>query len=144
MLLDEIKKQMFSAMKAKDEVKKEILRVAVGEITTEQARGQKEFGDDQVVKILKKLVKSNHESIAAGLQGEQKERLQAENKVLEAFLPKSLSVEQIVEALSAVTEPIKQAAGDGPATGIAMKHLKASGAMVDGRDVSQAVKKLRA
>ena len=38
MLLDEIKAQMFKAMKEGRTVEKEILRVAVGEITTQAAR----------------------------------------------------------------------------------------------------------
>ena len=38
MLLDELKARMFRAMKEKRDVEKEILRVAIGEITTDAAR----------------------------------------------------------------------------------------------------------
>ena len=43
MLVDAIKAKMFEAMKAGDTVAKEILRVAVGEITTDAARAGKKL-----------------------------------------------------------------------------------------------------
>lgn len=141
MLMDEIKKRMFAAMKAKQDVEKEILRVALGEITTEVARGKS--ADDVTEGILKKLVKSNRETLANSTDDAQKSVLEEEIRILESFLPKSLSVEEIVAALAPVAEAIKQAQADGPATGIAMKHLKQSGAIVEGRDVGEAVKQLR-
>ena len=63
--------------------------------------------------------------------------------VLESFLPKTLSVDEIVAALAAVADPIKAAGNDGQATGVAMKHLKSTSALVNGKDVSEAVKKIR-
>ena len=74
MLAEEIKRRMFAAMKAKDNVEKEILRVALGEIT---ARGE-DATDDAVVVILKKLVKSNEESLAAADNIEQRQVLERE------------------------------------------------------------------
>lgn len=144
MLADEIKKQMFSAMKNNETVKKEILRVALGEIQTEAARSAGGFGDAEVVKVLRKLLKSNQESLAAGIAPEQEATLQQENQVLESFLPQQLSTEQIMAALGPVAEEIKAAKADGPAVGTAMKHLKGQGAEVDGKRVAEAVRQLRA
>ncbi len=144
MLLDDIKKRMFSAMKAGQTVEKEILRVAVGEITTQEARGQGALGDDEVRGILRKLVKSNREALDAAQDESTRATLQQEIEVLESLLPKNLSVEQIVAALAPVQDAIRGAAGAGPATGLAMKHLKASGAVVEGKDVGEAVSRIRA
>lgn len=144
MLIDDIKKRMFSAMKAGHTVEKEILRVAVGEITTQEARGQGTLGDDEVRGILRKLVKSNREAFEAAQDEPTRATLQQEIEVLESLLPKNLSVEQIVAALAPVQDAIRSAAGAGPATGLAMKHLKASGAVVEGKDVGEAVGRIRA
>jgi hypothetical protein len=143
MLAEEIKTRMFAAMKAKNTVEKEILRVALGEIQTAQVRSDKPLGEDAVGAILKKIVKSNQESLEATADAEQKRVLAEEIEILQALLPQTLSVDQIVEALAAVAEGIRAAKADGPATGVAMKHLKTSGALVDGKDVALAVKQMR-
>ena len=143
MLLDEIKARMFKAMKAGNVVEKEILRVAVGEITTEAAREGRSGSDEEAQAILRKLIKSNDESIAASEDSSKKATLEEENRILLDFLPKSLDVDAIVAALGPVADAVKAAGNEGQATGVAMKHLKSSGAVVQGKDVAQAVKRLR-
>ena len=142
-LLDQIKAQMFAAMKSGNVTEREILKVAMGEITTDAARPGKKGDDEETLVILKKLVKSNEESIEASQDEAQKAQLRAEIEVLNAYLPKSLGLADIVAALAPVAEAIKAAGNDGQATGVAMKHLKTLGAVVNGKDVSAAVRQLR-
>lgn len=145
MLLDQIKAQMKAAMKAGKTVEKEILRTAIGEISTEAARTDDgTLPDPKVEKILRKLVKSNRDTIENTADDAQKATLEEEIAVLEALLPKSLTVDEIAVALAPVSDAIKAAGNDGQATGVAMKHLKGEGAVVEGKDVSAAVKKIRA
>lgn len=143
MLLDEIKARMFKAMKAGSVVEKEILKVAMGEITTDAARPGKKGDDDETRAILKKLVKSNEETLAQTEDEAKKATLREEIAVLSDFLPKSLSEDDVVAALAPVADGIRAAGNDGQATGVAMKHLKSIGATVDGKVVSAAVKKIR-
>jgi uncharacterized protein YqeY len=143
MLLDEIKARMFRAMKAGNVVEKEILRVAVGEITTEAAREGRRGDDEEARAILRKLIKSNDESLAAGPPAERRASLEQENLILADFLPKALGVDAIVAALGPVRDGIRAAANEGQATGVAMKHLKSTGASVNGKDVAEAVKRVR-
>lgn len=138
-LAAEIKKSMFAAMKAKNVVEKEILRVAMGEIT----RSGDEPSDEEVQALLRKLIKSNREALESASDEEQKTTLNAEIASLQKFLPQALSVEQIVEALSGVADGIKSAPNQGPAMGLAMKTLKSSGAEADSADVAKAVAKIR-
>ena len=143
MLLEAIKAQMFKAMKAGNTVEKEILRVAVGEITTDRAREGRKGDDAEAQTILRKLIKSNDETLAAGVDDAKKATLTEENRILSEFLPKSLDVDAIVAALAPVADAIKAAGNEGQATGVAMKLLKSNGAVVQGKDVAAAVKKLR-
>lgn len=143
MLTETIRARMKAAMKARRNVEKEILRVCLGEITTEEARSGDPMSDAAVEKILRKLLKSNLETLKSTEDEEQRAAITEENAVLESLLPKQLTEDEIVTALAPVADAIKGAPGDGPATGIAMKHLKQSGAAVDGKTVSSAVKKLR-
>lgn len=141
----EIKKAMFAAMKAKNTVEKEILRVSLGEIDTAISRSPDEtISDAEVQAILKKLIKSNREAHDATPDEATRAKLIEENHILERFLPQTLSVEQIVSALSEVAEQIKAAPNQGPAMGIAMKVLKATGAEVNAPDVTQAIAQIRA
>jgi uncharacterized protein len=143
MLIDQIKARMFQAIKAKAQVEKEILRVAVGEITTDAARAGRQGNDEEALGILRKLVKSNEETLASTTDEEKRAVLVEENEILAGFLPKSLTADEISAALAPVVEQIKAAASDGQATGVAMKQLKSLGAVVNGKDVGAAIKELR-
>ncbi len=139
MLIDELKQRMFAAMKAKSLVEKEILRTAIGEVT----RTGEEATDKKVIAILRKMGKSCQETLALTTDELEKQKIHEEMAVLESFLPKALSIADIVTALAPVTEQIRAAGNDGQATGVAMKQLKSTGAEVNGKDVAQAVKQIR-
>jgi len=143
MLLDEIKARMFRAMKEKRDVEKEILRVALGEITTDAARPGRKGDDAEATAILRRLQKSVEESLASVQDEGQRATLKEELEVLASLLPKALGPDELVAALAPVADAIRAATGDGPATGIAMKHLKGAGVAADGKLVSEAVKRLR-
>jgi len=143
MLIDQIKARMFQAIKAGAHVEKEILRVAVGEITTDAARAGRQGNDEEAMGILRKLLKSNEETLASTTDAEKRAVLTQENEILATYLPKSLSVDEIIQALAPVTAQIKAVANDGQATGIAMKQLKSAGLTVNGKDVGAAIKELR-
>ncbi len=143
MLKDDMKSRMLAALKAKRQVEKNILRVALGEVQTIEARTGGQASDDDVGKILRKLIKSNEESLAATTDEARRATLDEENAVLGSLVPTTLSPEEITAALDPVSEAILAAGNDGQATGIAMKHLKGSGAAVEGKDVSAAVRAMR-
>ena len=143
MLLDEIKARMFRAMKEKRDVEKEILRVAVGEITTDAARPGRKGDDAEATAIVRRLQKSVEETLATVQDDAQRATLKEELEILASLLSKALGLDEIVAALAPVAEAIRAASGDGPATGIAMKHLKGAGISADGKLVSEAVKRVR-
>ncbi len=143
MLIDDIKKRMLLAMKEGRTTEKEILRVAIGEVQMNEARGNAP-SDDATVAIVRKLIKSDEETLTMATDSGQRTTLEAELVVLRSLLPASLSIEQIVEALAPVRDAIRAAGNDGQATGVAMKHLRTGTAIVTGKDVSEAVKRVRA
>lgn len=142
MLLDDIRQHIQRAVQAKDSVARDVLRLALGESQTAEANG-KTIGDAEIVTILRKLVKSNEETIALAPDSPQAPTLRHEIAILSALLPKTLSVAQLVDALAPVRDAILAAKADGPATGLAMKHLKSTGAVFEGNDASAAVKAIR-
>jgi uncharacterized protein YqeY len=146
-LVDEIKKQITAAMKSGDSVARDILRLAASEIQTAEARKNAALSDDEAAASVRKLIKSNEETLSLATEGgagqDGAATLRREIEVLSALLPKQLSVDDIVAALASQHDAIKSAKTDGQATGVAMKHLKSVGASVSGNDVGAAVKKIR-
>jgi uncharacterized protein len=141
-IADEISKQIKLAMKAGDVVTREVLRVALGEMQTLEARTGS-LSDAEAASIVRKLIKSNDETMAATGDEGARATLRRENEVLRGLLPATLGVDQIVEALAGVAAAVRAAPNDGAATGVAMKALKAASAEVTGKDVSEAVRRLR-
>ncbi|MEM6506516.1 MAG: GatB/YqeY domain-containing protein [Planctomycetota bacterium] len=142
-LLQTIKQQVIEAMKAKDTVAKDVLRVAQGDIEMHHTRTGEHMTDDQAQKVVRKLIKSNEETLEHASDDTAIEKLRKEIAILEALLPRTLGVDEIVAALAEVSDSIKAAGNDGQATGVAMKHLKPQGLAVEGKDVSAAVRQIR-
>ena len=142
MLIDTLQQRLREAMKARNTIEKEILRVALGELQTQQARGTT-LDDHTVEAVLRKLIKSNRETLDLTGDAEQKATLQSEIEVIESLLPKQLGASEIEQALAPVREAIASAKSDGQATGVAMKQLKTAGAAVDGRLVKQVIASMR-
>jgi uncharacterized protein len=145
MLVDDIKKRAAAAVKQGDTITRDVLRLALGEIQTAEARRNEAVGEEEAAAALRKLIKSNEETLAALPAGDERiDVLKREIEVLASLVPAQMSIAQIVEALGPQLDAIKAAGNDGQATGIAMKHLKTAGADVKGTDVGIAVKQLRA
>ncbi len=144
MFVDDLKKRVTQAMKEKDIVAKEVLRVALGEIQTAEARLARALTDEEAIAIVRKLVKSNEETLAVANEPDHRFALEHENRVLAALLPATLGEEAVVQALASQRDAILAAKSDGQAVGVAMKHLKAAGLTVDGNVVAASVKKIRA
>jgi uncharacterized protein len=142
-LVEELKKRITSSVKEGDTVARDVLRLALGEIQTAEARKSATLSDEEAAVALRKLVKSNEETLGLTTDGERAAALKKEIEVLSSLLPKGMSVDEIVAALSSQVDAIKAAKADGQAVGVAMKHLKSTGASVTGNDVQVAVKKIR-
>lgn len=128
---------------------KAIIRVVLGEISTVEARNNKPLTDEEIQKIFKKMIQNNLEMIEkAKLSAENNkeiyDKLIGENLYLSNLIPKSVSKEDIVIALQEIKDDIKNAKSDGQATGVAMKFLKSKSIAVQGNDVAEAVKIVRA
>ena len=144
MLIDDIKKRVVLAMKAKNTQERDILKVVLGDLQIQETRKGDALTDAEAQQIVRKVIKGNAEMSAALDDAGKIQTIQEENTILESLLPQTLSVGQITEALAAVVDAIKAAGNDGQATGVTMKQLKSTGAQVQGGDVAAAVRQIRA
>jgi uncharacterized protein YqeY len=136
------------AMKARDDLARDLLRVILGEVSTRRARTGKEPDDGEVHGIVRKLIAGNDETRKelerrGQTTHEAYGRLARENAYLETLLPRTLDAAAIRKELEPITAELKGARNGGQATGLAMKHLKGKGLAVQGEDVAAAVRELR-
>lgn len=141
-----IQSDMVSAMKAKEAVRLASLRAIKAAImlakTAEGATG--EVSDQDVVKIIQKLVKQRKESAQqytdAG-RPELAENELAEAAVMEVYLPKQLSEAEVEAELEKIIAEVgaTQPSDMGKVMGVATKRLAG---LAEGRLISALVKKL--
>lgn len=145
MLKEKIQAEFLAARKARNEIKRTILSVLVGEIQSQESlSGPME--DKEIESKIRKLVQANKETISASVKKDQVIVLDEEIQILESFLPQYLSVDKIAELLSSnpVAEKIKTLP-EGAAIGLAVKTMPqiACGAGFLGGDIRAAVLKMR-
>ena len=147
-LFDTVSNDIKAAMLAKDKIRLEALRGAKKEfLEAKTAKGAEgELSDDQAVKILQKMVKQRKDS--ASIYQEQNrpelaEKELAEVVVLENYLPKQLSPEELEKALKEIISQVgaSSPADMGKVMGAASKALAGK---TEGRLISEAVKRLLA
>jgi uncharacterized protein YqeY len=101
-LKEKINKDYLEAFKAKNTVAKNLLSVIKGEIQTiEKNTGVEILSDEDITKILNKSVKNLKETLAS-VSSEKAESVQLELNIVEAYLPKQLSVEEIQSKIDAL------------------------------------------
>lgn len=145
-LFDQISNDIKEAMKAKDKVRLETLRnVKKVFLEAKTAPGANDtLTDDAALKLIQKLVKQGKDS-AQIYHGQGRPDLAAEEEaqvnVLEAYLPKQMSEEELTEALKAIIAQVGATSGKdmGKVMGVATKQLAGK---AEGRAISAKVKEL--
>ena len=137
-LLEKIRAQRIEAMKARRAVEKDILSVVMGDAQTLESN-QGSLEDKQVIKIIKKIVKNNHEALGY----KPSERLEQENQVLEGLLPQEWSKEQIREALENSEVLNLKEGNTGEAIGAAVNYFKNVEGDQGGKEISEVVREIR-
>ena len=117
-LQNKIKDDLKSAMKDRDENKKETLRVIMGEMAR---LDKKEFSDDEVIKILKKLVKSEKEMLEKTGQDQTSPFIE----VIETYLPKMAGEAEIRQWITTNVD-LGSFKNKMQAMGVIMAHFGAS------------------
>lgn len=145
-LFDQISNDIKEAMKAKDKVKLETLRnVKKFFLEAKTAPGANDtLTDDAALKIMQKLVKQGKDSAAVYEQKGRADLAEAELaqvKVIEAYLPKQLSAEELEVRLKEIIARTGATSGKdmGKVMGVASKELAG---LAEGRAISAKVKEL--
>ncbi|MBP7971819.1 MAG: GatB/YqeY domain-containing protein [Candidatus Nanopelagicales bacterium] len=144
-LKEQLRADLTTAMKARDEVGSATLRMVLTAITNQEVSGKeaKTLTDDEVIAVLSKEAKKRRESVEAYQLADRPEladRESAELAIIAAYLPAPLSDDE-VNAL--VTEAITETGATGmPGMGAVMKIVQPKTAgRADGSKVAAEVKR---
>ncbi len=147
-LFDQISEDIKKAMLARDKVKLEALRGIKKEFleakTAKSADG--ELSDETAVKILQKMVKQRKDSAAIFTEQNRPELAEgelAEAAVIETYLPKQMSDDELTAAVKEIIAEVgaTSAKDMGKVMGVASKKLAGK---TEGRLISEKVKSLLA
>ncbi len=147
-LTDRIAADILAAMKTKDAPRLDALRAAKTALTNREIEAGKALADAEAAKVLETLIKQRREAVELYRKGGRNElaaKDEAQIAVLEGYLPKGLSREELLAAIDAAIG--ETAAKEPKHQGLVMKAVmaKLAGKRVDGREVAQIVsERLRA
>jgi uncharacterized protein YqeY len=145
-LIDDIQKHITEAMKARDELRLSTLRMVKTALKHREVEKMAPLDDKESQQILTTLIKQRKESIEQFLKGGRKEMADkeaAEITLIESYLPKAAGEAEIVAGVKAtIAEMGSPTMKDmGTVMKNAMARFVAAGMRVDGKVVSEAVKK---
>ncbi len=145
-LIEQIQKDIVTAMKARDEQALSTLRMVKAALKNKEIEKMAPLDDKESQQVLSTLIKQRKDSIEQFTKGgrqEMADKEAAEIKIIEAYLPKAASEEEVVAGVRAVIA--EMSAPSMKEMGTVMKNVMArfagAGIRVDGKVVSAAVKR---
>jgi len=143
MLEQDLRNDILVSMKQKDELAKDILRLALGEI---QLRCTEKSSEADKLAIIKKLISGISTSIDAikddSARAKEMERLEKESLLLEKYLPKPLTQEELRAYVLEKGFEIGPGSNEGKSKGMILKAIKADALIVKLSDVEALVAEL--
>lgn len=104
-LKKELENELLKAMKSKDEVRRNTLRMAISSIKLAEVDSGGELDDSTVFGIMQKEIKIREETIAEAEKAERSDMiapLEAEIQVLKGYLPKEMSDGELTELVKKI------------------------------------------
>ena len=101
-MYEKIKNDIVSALKEKDTLKLQTLRGIKGEVDLEHINKKVEINDDLVITVISRGIKTRKESIVEFEKGNREDlitKTQSEIDLLQTYLPKQLSDEEVNKVL---------------------------------------------
>src|SRR5215472_5683013 len=143
---EQVQKDMVSAMRSRDELRLSTLRMVKAAIKNKEVDKRAPLDEKEAQQVLATLVKQRKDSIEQFVKGGRQEladKEAAEIKIIEAYLPKAVGEEEIAAAVRAVIAEMGSPTLKDMGTVMknVMAKLQATGARVEGKMVSEIVKK---
>jgi len=145
-LIEQIQKDIVIAMKARDEQGLSTLRMVKTALKNKEIEKMAPLDDKESQQVLSTLIKQRKDSIEQFTKGgrqEMADKEAAEIKIIEAYLPKAASEEEVVAGVRAVIGEMNSATMKDMGTVMksVMARFAGAGIRVEGKVVSDVVKR---
>jgi uncharacterized protein YqeY len=146
-LIDQIQKDIVTAMKAREEHRLSTLRMVKTALKNREIEKMAPLDDKESQQVLSTLIKQRKDSVEQFTKGgrqEMADKESAEILLIETYLPKSAGEEEIVAGVRAAISEMNSPPtmkDMGNVMKAAMARFAATGTRVDGKVVSETVKK---
>ena len=143
-LSEQIQKDMVAAMKAKEEERLSTLRMMKAAVKNREIEKRAPLDDKEVLAVLSTMIKQRHDSVEQFTKGNRPELAEKEKReiaLIEAYMPKSASEDQIVATVKATIAEMGSPTMKDMGTVMKAVMAKFADVRVDGKVVSETVKK---
>jgi uncharacterized protein YqeY len=142
-LHDRLTEDLKLAMKARDQLRMDVIRMIKAAVLNKEVEMKKDLDDAEMSRIMTTMIKQRKESVEQFEKGQRAELAAKERQeisIIEAYLPKALSPEELDRTVDAVIH--ESGATSAKDMGAVMKAVMArlAGQPVDGKQVSDLVR----
>jgi uncharacterized protein YqeY len=142
-LRDRLTEDLKLAMKARDQLRMDVIRMIKAAVLNKEVEVKKDLDDAEMSRIMTTMIKQRKESVEQFEKGQRAELAAKERQeisIIEAYLPKALSPEELDRTVDAVIH--ESGATSAKDMGAVMKAVMArlAGQPVDGKQVSDLVR----
>jgi uncharacterized protein YqeY len=143
-IVEQITQDITQAMKAREELRLSTLRMVKSALKNKEIDKRAPLDDKESIAVLSTLIKQRKDSIDAFTKGGRQEladKEQLEINIIETYMPKSLGEAEIVAAVQATIAEMGSPTMKDMGTVMKNTMAKFGGARVDGKLVSETVKR---
>jgi uncharacterized protein YqeY len=142
-LRDRLTEDLKLAMKARDQLRMDVIRMIKAAVLNKEVELKKDLDDAEMSRIMTTMIKQRKESVEQFEKGQRAELAAKERQeisIIGTYLPKALSAEELAQAVDAVIR--ETGATSAKDMGLVMKAVMArlAGQSVDGKSVSDLVR----
>jgi uncharacterized protein YqeY len=142
-LRDRLTEDLKLAMKARDQLRMDVIRMIKAAVLNKEVEMKKDLDDAEMSRIMTTMIKQRKESVEQYEKGNRAELAAKERQeisIIESYLPKALSPDELVSIVEAVIR--ETGAGSAKDMGAVMKAVMArlAGQPVDGKHISELVR----
>ena len=142
-LRDRLTEDLKQAMKARDQLRMDVIRMIKAAVINKEVELKKDLDDAEMSRVMATLIKQRRESVEQFEKANRTELAEKERKeitIIETYLPKALSPEELEDIVASIITEL--GAHSLKELGAVMKAVMArlAGQAIDGKQVSDLVK----
>ncbi len=142
-LFDRLSEDLKHAMKSKDQLRMDVIRMIKAAALNKEIELKKDLDDADLSRIMTQLIKQRKESVEQYQKAKRDDLAGKELQeiaIIEAYLPKALSADEIAQAVSAAIQETGATSLKDMGTVMKAVMAKLAGQTVDGKQISELVR----